>query len=228
MQFKRTSTALVAILISIHFAAAQDRAARPTDAARGSVRSQRFNWAKVRLDEIDATLTAWEAAVAKLQGDAKTKAETALANMRAKRDAFRETIRKDTEQIETDWNREKAVRDADWKSFEASAQKFIDDATTEVQLQKTAFRARADAQQRAWQDAIDKLQQNAAKLTAENKAKADAALKEMKADAAAAQAKLEKLKGAGTESWAAYQQALADSRASFDRANQAAHDALSK
>ena len=228
MNLKRISTALLAILISIPFAAAQDRAARPTDAARGSVRSQFFNWAKVRLDEIDATLTAWEAAVAKLQGEARAKAETALANMRAKRDAFRETIRKESEQIETDWNREKAAREADWKSFETSAQKFIDDATTEVQQQKTAFRARADAQQRAWQNAIYKLQQDAAKLAAENKAKADAALKEMKADAAAAQAKLERLKGAGAESWAAYQQALADSRAAFDRANQAAHDAFPK
>jgi len=228
MKLKTIATALVAILISISIAAAQDRAAKPTDAARRPVRNERFHWAKVRLDEIDATLTAWEAAVAKSQGEAKAKAETALANIRAQRDAFRETVRKETEQIETDWNREKAAREADWKSFEASAQKFVDDAKAQVQQQTTAFRARADAQQKAWQDAIDKLQQDATKLAAENKAKADAALKEMKADAASAQAKLEKLKGTGAESWAAYRQALAESRTAFDRANQAANDASSK
>ena len=232
MNLKMISTALVAVLVSIGVAAAQNRAAKPADAVKGQVtqssRSQFFSWAKVRLDEIDATLASWEAEAAKLRGEARAKAENALANMRAKRDAFRETIQKETEQIESDWNRAKAAREADWKAFEASAQKFIDDASTQVEQQKAAFQARADAQTKAWQQAMEKLQQDATKVAAENKSKAEAAVKQMKADAAAAQAKLEKLKSAGASSWSAYEKALDETRAAFDHANQSAQEAFAK
>ena len=228
MKLKRILTPLVAILISIPFAAAQERAARPTDAAWGSVRTQFFNWAKVRLDEIDATLASWEGEIAKLRGEARAKAESALANMRAKRDAFRETIQQETEQIEADWNRAKTARETDWKAFEASAQKFIQDASTQVEQQQAAFGARADAQAKAWQEAIQKLEQDATKVAAENKSKAEAAVKQMKADATAAQARLEQLKSASASSWTAYEKALEETRAAFDHANKCSQEAFAK
>ena len=56
----------------------------------------------------------------------------------------------------------------------------------------------------------------------------DAAVTRMKADASKAEANLQELNRAGTESWAALNGALAESRAAFDRANQAAWDALKR
>ena len=53
-------------------------------------------------------------------------------------------------------------------------------------------------------------------------------MKRMKDDADAAQAKLDKLKSAGTESWTALNTALGETRASFDRANQVAQDAFNR
>ena len=50
----------------------------------------------------------------------------------------------------------------------------------------------------------------------------------MKADASKAEANLQELKRAGTESWVALNGALAESRAAFDRANQSAWDALKR
>jgi hypothetical protein len=50
----------------------------------------------------------------------------------------------------------------------------------------------------------------------------------MNADASKAEANLQELKRAGTESWAALNGALAESRAAFDRANQSAWDALKR
>ena len=44
----------------------------------------------------------------------------------------------------------------------------------------------------------------------------------MKAEAAEAEARLQKLKQAGSESWTALSGALAESRKAFDQANQAA------
>jgi hypothetical protein len=65
-------------------------------------------------------------------------------------------------------------------------------------------------------------------LAAERRADVDAAVKQMKADASEAEARLQKLKGAGRESWTALSAALADSRKAFDRANQASWDALKR
>ena len=50
----------------------------------------------------------------------------------------------------------------------------------------------------------------------------------MKADAAAAEARLQKLRQAGSESWSALGGALAESRKAFDRANQTACSALKR
>jgi hypothetical protein len=185
-----------------------------------------LNWAKERLDEMDATLALFESKVGELQGDAHAKAESALADMRAKRDAFRETIKKEKEMSETDWTRAKAKLEADWNAFEVSVQKYIDAAGVKGEQQKAAFQVRADAQRKAWQDSIDKFENAAAGFAADRKAEVESAVERMKADAAAAEAKLEKLKGAGTESWSSYRKALAETRTAFDHANQQAHDAF--
>ena len=50
----------------------------------------------------------------------------------------------------------------------------------------------------------------------------------MDTDAAAADEKLQKLSHAGKESWSALMGALAETRAAFDRANQAAQEAFKR
>jgi hypothetical protein len=50
----------------------------------------------------------------------------------------------------------------------------------------------------------------------------------MKAEAAESEAKLQKLKQAGSESWTALSAALAESRKAFDQANQKAWDAFKR
>ena len=50
----------------------------------------------------------------------------------------------------------------------------------------------------------------------------------MKADATVAEEKLQKLARAGTESWSALTAALAETRATFDRAHQAAREAFKR
>jgi hypothetical protein len=65
-------------------------------------------------------------------------------------------------------------------------------------------------------------------VAAARRADVDAAVKQMKADAAEAEARMQKLKQAGSESWSALSEALAVSRKAFDRANQKAWDALKR
>jgi len=201
-------------------------ATAPEQIATQSHMHGQLNWAKMRLDEIDAALALFESQVGELQGNARAKAESALADMRAQRDVFRDTIKKERAIGEADWTRAKAVLETDWSAFEASVQKFMDAASAQADEQKAAFRVRADAQRRAWQQTIDKLDDAATKVSADSKAEFESAKKRMEADAAAAETKLDKLNSAGTQSWAAFKTALAETRAAFDRANQEAYDAF--
>ena len=74
----------------------------------------------------------------------------------------------------------------------------------------------------------DKLQAEAVKVTAAKRADIDAAVKQIKADATEAEARLQKLKQAGGESWAVLSGALAESRKTFDQASQKAWEAFKR
>ena len=165
MKTKVFLIALAALAASHSVAVARDDAAgrelspqaNEQVTSRSHLRSS-LNWAKERLDEMDATLALFEREVGEVQGDARATAEEALADMRAKRDAFREAIRKEEEMSEADWNRATAALEHDWSAFEASVKTYVDAAGVKVEQQKTAFGVRADAQRRAWQEAIKKFE----------------------------------------------------------------------
>ena len=234
MNMKVLWIALAALVASNSAAVAQDDATGRVASPKAHEQMTKshmhvyLNWAKERLDEMDATLALFESKVGELQGDARAKAERALADMRVKRDAFRETIKKETEMSEADWNRAKASLETDWSAFEASVQQYIDAAGVKVEQQNDAFRVRADAQRKAWQEAIEKLENTTAGFAADRKAEVESAVKRMKAEAVAAEAKLDKLNRAGSKSWSAFKKALGETRTAFDHANQQAYDAFKR
>src|ERR1700738_3459470 len=61
------------------------------------------NWAKERLDEMDAALTSIESKVGGLQADVRDKANKFLTDLRKQRDDFRDTIKKLSEANEAAW-----------------------------------------------------------------------------------------------------------------------------
>jgi hypothetical protein len=81
---------------------------------------------------------------------------------------------------------------------------------------------------KAWQGAAASLRGEATNVAAARRDEVEAAVEQMKANAAEAEARLEKLRRAGGESWAAMSAALADSRKAFDRASQAAWAAVKR
>lgn len=147
-------------------------------------------------------------------------------DLRKKRDAFRDTIKKQAESNEATWIRAKARLDTDWTAFEADVQKYVGTFGKQVEQRQATFQVRTAAQLKAWNEVADKLLGSAKEFAVERRGEIDATVKRMKADAAAAQEQFEKLNRAGTESWSALNAALAKTRAAFDRANQAAHDAF--
>jgi len=187
-----------------------------------------LNWAKERIDEMDATLASLEAKAGQVQAESKVKANQLIAELQKRRDEFQAAVKKQAEAGEAAWARTKPQLESRWNDFEAQVKTYIDSVGKQVQQQQATFRDVAAAQVKAWREAADKLHDAAAKVAAARRADLDATVRQMKADASEAEARLQKLKQAGSESWTTFGAALAESRNAFDRANQAAWDALKR
>ncbi len=187
-----------------------------------------LNWAKARIDEMDATLTSLEDKTVELKAGARKKADKVLADLHKTRDKFQDIFRKQSTANEAAWKSVEAQLDSEWTAFQAEVNNNIESFGKQMDQQQTIFRHQADAQLKAWREAADQLGAAAKSFAAERRAEIDAAVKRMDADAAQAEEKLRELNQAGRQSWYALTTALSETRAAFDRANQAAHDAFRK
>jgi len=186
------------------------------------------NWAKERLDEMDAAVTSFEGKLAEVQSDARDMANKVLVDLRKQRDDFRDTITKHSDANEPAWIQAKAKLEADWRSFEAEVKKYVESFGKQIEHQQATFKVQADAQLKAWREAAEQLGIDAEKFAADRRGEIDTAIKRMMADAAEAEKKLQKLNEAGTQSWSALMAALTETRAAFDRASQVAQEAFKR
>jgi hypothetical protein len=186
------------------------------------------NWAKGRLDEMDATLTSLEGKVGGVQADARDKANKILADLRKKRDDFRDTVKKQSEASEAAWINAKTKLESEWNVFEAEVKKYVESFGNQIEQQQAIFKLQSAAQLKAWREAANKLNSSAKEFASERRGEIDAAVKRMNTDATAAEEKLQKLNQAGAQSWSALMAALTETRGAFDRANQAAKDAFKR
>jgi hypothetical protein len=177
---------------------------------------------------MDATIAVFESKMKELQADARANAEKAMAEMRARREAFSEVFEKHKAESEAVWGRAMSDMNSEWNAFEVSFRKYADLAQGQAGQMEAAWRARAEAQMKAWHEAMERLSRDAMAFAAGRKGDVDAALERMKSDAKSADEKLHRLRQAGTESWSAAKQALEESRAAFDKAAQAAHEAIKR
>jgi hypothetical protein len=187
-----------------------------------------LNWTKERLDEMDATLASFEAKASQLGADAKAKADECISDLKKRRNEFQAKAKEQAEASEAAWQAAKMQLESQWSDFEALVKTYFETVGKQIEQQQSTFREVAAAQVKAWREAADKFHDAATKMTAEKRANVDTAIKQMKADAAEADARLQKLKQAGSESWTALSGALAESRRAFDQANQKAWDAFKR
>lgn len=185
-----------------------------------------LNWAKERIDEMDAALVSLEGMAGQAKAEAKIKADQLVADLKKRRDEFQASLKTQAEAGEAAWVRAKANMETQWSGFEAQVRTYFESAGKQIELQQATFKDVAAAQAKAWREATDKFHDAANKVAAARRADVDAAIQNMKSDASEADARLQKLKQAGSESWSALSAALAESRNAFDRANQAAWDAF--
>jgi len=174
----------------------------------------------------DAALAAFESRLDDVEAGARAKAGEMLADLREKRDQFRQIVRTQMEPGEDSWDRAKAELEAGWRDYEARAKQYVETFLAEMEQQQAAFGRQADAQLKYWRAVADRLKSDAMTLTAEHRHKAEASARDMYADAAEAEKKLRQLCHASIQSWSAMMEGLAETRATFDRANQASVEAF--
>lgn len=187
-----------------------------------------LNWAKERIDEMDAVVSSLEGKTSQVTAQSRAAAEQLVSDLRGRRDAFLESMQKQAEAGEAAWAEAKAKMETDWNGFQADVKKYVDHFGQQVKQQQTTFQEIAAAQLKAWREAADRMQTASAEMAADHRAKLEAAVQQMKADASAAEVNFQKLAKAGGESWTAMTAALAESRAAFDKANQAAWEAFKR
>jgi BMFP domain-containing protein YqiC len=187
-----------------------------------------LNWTKERLDEMDATLASLEAKASQQKADAKAKADQLIVDLKKRRDEFQAGAKAQARANEATWQAAKAQLESQWNGFEAQVKTYFETVSKQIEQQQCTFRDIATAQVKAWREAADKLHGEATKVATEKRVNVDAAIKQMRTDAAQADARLQKLRQAGGESWAAFGAALAESRKAFDQANQKACDAFKR
>lgn len=187
-----------------------------------------LNWARERLEEIKATLESLENRAEKLPAMARSHATRTLADIRKARENFDKYLRENGTMAETGSSQSRDVLQKQWVLFEASAKAFLESSDVQAKDRESAFRARAEAQRRAWKEVIAKLHESAKTLSVGSRTEIETAAKHMKVDADAAKTKLEKIRKAGSDSWVTMETALGETRAAFDNANRAAHEFLTR
>ncbi|MGW1422478.1 hypothetical protein ACWAT4_20455 [Bradyrhizobium manausense] len=185
-----------------------------------------LNWAKERIDEMDAALASFEVKTGQAKAESKVKTDQLLSDLTKHRDAFQARLKTQAEAGEAAWASARTDLERQWAAFEAQVKTYFEGAGKQLELQQSTFRDLAAAQGKAWREAADKFREAAGKVAAARTVDLDAALAQMKSDASEAEARLQKVKQAGSESWSVLSAALAESRKSFDQANKAAWDAL--
>ena len=121
-----------------------------------------LNWAKERIDEMDATLASLEAKASQLQADAKSRAGQLIADLQKRRDEFQAAVKKQVEAGQAAWERTKTQLESQWNGFEAQVKAYFETVGKQVQQQQATFQDVAAAQVKAWREAADKLHTEAA------------------------------------------------------------------
>ena len=149
-----------------------------------------LNWAKERIDEMDAVLVSLEGRSAQITASARTAAEKIIADLRTRRDAFMSEMQQQAGASEAVWLQAQARLEADWNLFQVDVKKYVEEFGQMQEQRKATFEGAAAAQLKAWRQAADKMQSEAAAFAADRRAAIETAVQQMRAGATAAEAEL--------------------------------------
>lgn len=114
-------------------------------------------WAKSRLDEIDAALCVFESKVEDVEAEARKQADVAIANMKNRRAVFKAKLKKECDNDAKAWAATNAQLEAEWHAFEDDVEAYWKSVGDKAGNYEDTFKAQAAAQQKAWHDTADRI-----------------------------------------------------------------------
>lgn len=215
--------ALVAVTAAVvdPTAFAQDTTSqtRPASQDDRSLARQAVEWSQDRLSELDAAIAILEQNAAKLQGEARARADAALKTLRERRDAYRVRAEEAAANAKT-WTDAQVAEarkslDDTWTAFETARDDYLDAVKADLATRRAVLEAELDARQKAWQKSIDELRVKAAKLGADQRAAIDARIAALKAQADEAKARIGRLQDASAGAWETTKKSYAEAQKLF-------------
>src|SRR3569832_2025939 len=147
---------------------------------------------------MDAALASFEIKAGEAKAESKVKADQIIADLKKRRDEFQAQLKAQAEAGEAAWAHSKTDLEKQWNGFEAQMKTYFESAGKQIEQQQATFKQVAAAQAKALGEAADKFREAAGKVAASHSGDFDAALRQMKADASAAEARVQQLKQVGT------------------------------
>jgi len=197
LRFSTIALALLAqtALLSAPPALAQNAEAQADSAAPQKEPSrvhQALAWSQDRLAQLDANIAALEKDANRLQGEARTKADAALADLRKQRDAYRRRAQ-DAAANAKNWSDAQVAEarqalDNDWAAFQAARDKYLEESKASIATRRAVLEAELEAQQKA----LAGLRADAAKLAADQRAAIEGRIAALNADVEETKARVSK------------------------------------
>lgn len=175
--------------------------------------------AQERLAEIDASITALQGDVEKLDAAGRQQAHDAVETLRTLRDTYRkeiDAVAAEGRQMTVEQLRlARATLTAPWTQFEQTLDRDVASLKLDVAQRKALIEARVKAEQAYWQKVLADLQAAAASLTAEQRAAIDARIAGVRTRVDEAGARLTRLGTATRTAWSALKQGFTNTRRTF-------------
>ena len=225
MKIRSSALCLAILAQTALFAApvafAQDSTAHPSSAsqAKPSAARQAIQWPQDQLTEFDATIAALEQDAARLQGDARVRAETALNKLRDRRDAYRTQAEEVVANART-WTDSQVTEarkslDEKWTAFQTATDEYLETTKADLASRQAVLEAELEARRKTWQTSIEELRAKADKLAGEQRVAIKARIDALSAQADEAKARVGRLQDASGKAWTTAKKSSADAQQLF-------------
>jgi hypothetical protein len=175
---------------------------------------QMADWARLRLDEIDAGVVAMEQRLRTIADEGQLQAHLALLEARKAREAYRIAFRNLSRATLNDAAARKEALDLAWGDFQRSADSWVAAAGHDID----DLKARARAQAEAWERILGEYRARLMERAEDGKARMRASVEALEEASLRQKETWRKLEAAGGTSFAAWSTALGQARDAFDEA----------
>ena len=238
----RLSTVGLAVLVQAGLALAPAQAqaqaqaqqsSESTPAAQASEPSlarQSIEWSQTRLTELDAAIAVFEQNLAKRNGNTRAKVEVALQELKGKRDAYRAEAAAAQAKIRSEQELAQARQSLDdsWTALQGTKDRYLDTVQADVATRRAVLQAEFDARQKAWQEAIDGLSADAARLSAEQRVAIEARIEALKVRVEEEKARAARLRDASAQAWESAKQSYAEAQQNFAQTYSSIHESIAE